>query len=494
MLGGHFRVSATTYVSHGRKSANLAQRVHRACEFNDNGYGTLSLLSAPAKSSGRGDLRFAPFKDSPPVVISTHPLDPAEPPMLPPQKPLSLPGQKQSSGNLVWINVFDSEGSAPLDSHPEEAEDSANESETDRRHPTSTVPLRDPQIPLNVTVWDYIQRYLINTETVPDENTRIMDLLRLPLLRGLHWNPAYEGGFLDRNERDILSLIIQVTGEEARKPCTGCVRGFGPYESCVVVSGSASAETRNQWQCANCLYVGNEGVTCSIKAWSLSLSRTKTATSVPHGVLGPPSHVGLGLGESRHGVDQRPKLDVPGGGRYPQRARAEEDRPTVPRRDHPARDGNLIANDEEPLETEQDPPRNTNRSVITPGHVIPEATLEMEEWEIAPGRVEDSHTGNTAVIAFSRTSLLSSQTVSIDGLKFRLQKLGAGTILRLSPEAQETRVYTIVTGKLHVKIGEEPEVVVGQLGMFIVKPGIAACILNRLYEEAALHVTVYQGR
>lgn len=67
----------------------------------------MSLLSAPDKTPGRGDLRANLSKATLPTVISANPLDPSEPPMLPPQMPYYAPGRDHKNGNPEWINVFD---------------------------------------------------------------------------------------------------------------------------------------------------------------------------------------------------------------------------------------------------------------------------------------------------------------------------------------------------------------------------------------------------
>ncbi|OIW23845.1 hypothetical protein CONLIGDRAFT_637084 [Coniochaeta ligniaria NRRL 30616] len=110
MLGQHFK------------------KTHRGCQCNDNGDGTLSLLSAPDKTPGRGDLRVNLFMDDAPIVVSSNALDMNEPPMLPPQKPYWAPGRNPKYGNPEWINVFDQLPSTKA--HPQEHGDSVRESST----------------------------------------------------------------------------------------------------------------------------------------------------------------------------------------------------------------------------------------------------------------------------------------------------------------------------------------------------------------------------
>ncbi|KAB5549559.1 hypothetical protein GE09DRAFT_177331 [Coniochaeta sp. 2T2.1] len=124
------------------------------------------------------------------------------------------------------------------------------------------------------SVWGYIKSALQNTETVPD-NDIIRELLTFPRVRDVQWNPTFGDDFVDRNEQDVLALVIQATGEESPNPCTVCRRGLGPFTGCIVVPSTASSATRQKrWQCANCIYVTAKVITCSIKNWSHSRATT----------------------------------------------------------------------------------------------------------------------------------------------------------------------------------------------------------------------------
>lgn len=74
-------------------------------------------------------------------------------------------------------------------------------------------------------------------------------------------------------------------------------------------------------------------------------------------------------------------------------------------------------------------------------------------------------------------------------LAFRIEVIRAGITLRLEADAELTRVCSIATGKLQVRIDGEPEFTIGPHGLFKIRPGIACSVQNRLHLDAIIHIS-----
>ncbi|KAL2258114.1 hypothetical protein VTK26DRAFT_8704 [Humicola hyalothermophila] len=137
-------------------------------------------------------------------------------------------------------------------------------------------------------------------------------------------------------------------------------------------------------------------------------------------------------------------------------------------------------------------------SVISQGTFqSPADLLEMEDWEMAPGRIRETSTKDT--VAFSKAYLsvgpASDRAVPVcDDVAFRVDTIHAGGTLRLDADPDRIRLCSVAAGKVRVRIGDdEPEFVVGPHGLFKVKAGVGCVVRNGMYIDAVLHVTVLQG-
>lgn len=71
--------------------------------------------------------------------------------------------------------------------------------------------------------------------------------------------------------RIVTVFAIQASGQLARKTCSCCRRGEGPFKDCVIIPFSlfsTRADRREHWHCANCHTIKNGKGRCSIKGWS----------------------------------------------------------------------------------------------------------------------------------------------------------------------------------------------------------------------------------
>ncbi|RYP55031.1 hypothetical protein DL768_000347 [Monosporascus sp. mg162] len=113
--------------------------------------------------------------------------------------------------------------------------------------------------------------------------------------------------------------------------------------------------------------------------------------------------------------------------------------------------------------------------------------LELEDWEIAPGRVRSGMEN----IAFSTTYLQTAKPVPIHpGIGFQVVTLQPGTSLRLEAQADRIRIVSIAKGKVLVRIPDADgvEFAANADGAVKVSPDTACVLENRLAIAATLHV------
>ncbi|RYP56451.1 hypothetical protein DL771_011770 [Monosporascus sp. 5C6A] len=125
-------------------------------------------------------------------------------------------------------------------------------------------------------------------------------------------------------------------------------------------------------------------------------------------------------------------------------------------------------------------------SAVSPQHRCRDS-LELEDWEIGPGRVRSGKQN----IAFSTTYLRTAKPVHIHpGIGFQVITLHPGTSFRLEAQAGRIRIVSIASGKTRVRISDadEMEFSVGAGGAVKVPPDTTCVLQNRLAMDATLHV------
>lgn len=336
------------------------------------------------------------------------------------------------------------------------------------------------------------------------------ELLSLRRVRDVHWNPKHKESFLELKDTDILSLGIQVTGEEAPKPCTGCRRGLGPYASCVVLPSTASSKTvMSRRKCANCLYQGNAQVDCSLRKWSGSRACTKPAAAPPpttprrnakaNGQAGRSASKHFAHTPTQRGRPAKaPRTDgrasrassLSSSGRQPEGPRRLSTSQSQTTNEGDVFTGNRVRVGKQSTAL---PARANSHQPVFAGQIVPSAVLRMEDWEIAPGRIGIRIGDDDTNVAFSRAYLSSNQAVQVtDTMSVRVRTLGPGAALNLQfePDSDKPRVCTLIAGQLQVKMGDDEEFTIGPGGLFVVRPGVAARLQNRIFLDCVLHVVV----
>jgi mannose-6-phosphate isomerase-like protein (cupin superfamily) len=169
----------------------------------------------------------------------------------------------------------------------------------------------------------------------------------------------------------------------------------------------------------------------------------------------------------------------------------------------------------EPVEEVQGPKRAKRRSSIQNTQVTMRESsigiagrpsqggveLEMEDWEVAPGRMKDDFSESKFTrlhprsslthldIAFSNSYLTSGQPVTVsEDISFNVIVLKPGSASHWKVEDDKLRTCSVAAGKVRVTMGEQT-FQMGPNGMFVVRPGQACKVENRLYLDSVVHCT-----
>ncbi|CAK7208599.1 hypothetical protein SEUCBS140593_000227 [Sporothrix eucalyptigena] len=370
-----------------------------------------------------------------------------------------------------------------------------------------------------------------------------------PRIRDLRWNEARvrANPNVEPRATHLAAVLIQLTGDYADKPCDHCKGGGGHFEGCVIASSKGAPEMSVAYgSCANCLN-GHGRVKCSLSSTArqrfaqrfphldynavneelrltvyrlnsdggpprpptFSDADTAAARAAHEAKKGTINGAGNGAGTSceimgkqgagssssaqltsdNEPLSHRNKLRQSGvSGRVP-----EPYRDTFGRR----RSGRIAEYGEtttpslsgvrSSLSGQARAPKQRSSPLLFAGNAqLGADALEMEDWEVAPGRVQSTTNDN---IAFSNAYLTSSHMVPINhSMSYRVEVVRPGSTFTFDADARATRTCALASGKLCVTVGDS-DFVMGPHGMFLVSPGKTFSVQNRLYIDAYLHIT-----
>lgn len=296
----------------------------------------------------------------------------------------------------------------------------SNEAGSAQGTPSSSV--SDPATaldPQSATMWELVRPHLVRTDKdhAPTKGY-VRDFLKLPKVRELRWNTSWitKNPYVDAHPRDVSSLIMQITGEYAAQPCSKCQEGKGPYEGCVVISPRASPECQLMIvSCANCWYHSGQTY-CShqsmLKERFVALFPDVDVADFSHQVKsaarsGPRKPKGVSSRDTQPRQSKRPGRET-----NPEATALDQSQQlsttserlvtteSAAERATPATE--TVKSDEprkekETLEGRHGFTSDGNKveawpgesSLISTGFLggLGNETLEMEEWEVAPGRI-----------------------------------------------------------------------------------------------------------
>ena len=514
-LGYHFLVCFVSPMRSLLLLLKFPQRAHFGTRLNDNGDGTFSILGVyqTQQISAAG----TPQNKSPPIVVSQD--------------------------TSVTTGLADGgETEQALRAEPQGNKD-ANASGPNR-------------------VWDLVSSYVIPDQ--PPSGAYVQELLHLPQKRELGFNLSRSGGckFEEKTHRDIAAMIIQLTGDSPPLECTRCRDNKGIFDKCIVISTQAFPDARSRYiSCASCLYHGNQTY-CNLKEWVVIRPQS------PFPRQNRPAGWALSEGQRQKEDESSTTTDLT---QTPGEAVAKSVETSMPPYNAPNQPASLLSSSnaegsatprEKDHSTENwrpgirdppvqsralpfqqqapypetrsastaptaritrsaqhrssshisQPPRTNSSSLISIGTVQPMEILEMETWEVAPGRIREGSTTNPesgfrpqpsicigrtddeADIAFSKAYLSTNQVVPVcEDVSFRVDTIHSGGTLQIKSGDSETRICSVATGKVRVRTGSEPEFTIGPHGMFKIKPGVECTVQNWMYMDAIIHITALSG-
>ncbi|KAG8358781.1 hypothetical protein FVEN_g3890 [Fusarium venenatum] len=420
---------------------------HPATTFNDNGDGTLSKVGKYAKSF------FKSASDSTPaIVISRNPLPPNAPPPVDPGLPVAATLHQGRTSRAEQLNK-----------------------KTTRAQETPVfppVPLLRASSTSDTDVKPYLHRHL-SPYQIKHHREDILFMLVLPRIRDLpeEWKQSHGGKTLDINHyacalayltgravTGIGKCMASVGRRTARlsTPCIALPAGMPPSAK----QAFSSLET-----CVGCRY------------WCILQRRSNACDWCPSDQRrhrGSGGSAGSSSSEDVTPAMNTPAMDVD--------AEEQPEEPTV---------GTVTESIRETKRPERSPSTQTSMDTMgeQPAAGNQSRSLEMEDWEVAPGRMQDNSSSDN--VAFSNSYLTSGQPVTVSqDVSFNVIILKPGNSSHWKIEDDKLRTCSVAAGKLAVTIGEQEQAFnLGPNGMFVVRPGQACRVTNRLYVDAVVHCT-----
>ncbi|KAF6824792.1 hypothetical protein CPLU01_10656 [Colletotrichum plurivorum] len=459
---------------------------HKNATLNDNLDGTLTQVSELPK-------------EAPSIIVSRNPIRGDAEPLADP----NLPGYKPISGRNPYMLNTPWKKTATRTSLANTSIEAGNMDKPNRLDDPYGEISPEPQDKLR----EYVKYFLSPAYRLPAERPDFKALLKLPLKRGFppEWQSKHTGvGGLA--PKAAISLLVFLTGDISATPCAVCTDPTTQENTltpCIVLCSSAPSwlqETVSA-SCASCQWRTH------YKRWKNTCTLTprptrstpihpplpkiapapavpNTVTLIPPPALFPyapprradPAPV---TGPTPAATAPKPPTPVPVP-RYGSQAQVSNGRPSSPPTRRVTRHSLQAA--------EANAPAPAGPSMV--GNEAPADMLEMEDWEVAPGRVRDERSASPTNVAFSNAYLTSNQAVSVsEDIAFNVIVVKPGGTHRWTEDHDKVRICSLAGGKLSVKLDKTEPFQIGPNGMFKVKPGTACSVENRMYVDAVIHVT-----
>jgi hypothetical protein len=335
-------------------------------------------------------------------VVSQNPLDPSEPPMAPMKIPLGTTISRDELRRGLWRGLS-------LTNDPTQVNDQATKS-----RPGLAVASNSIQISTNsaartaenrsagnqegdtdpAETWAHICSHLGKDYPMPTgEGAR--SLLRLPRVRPLQLDPAITTPLSDRQ---IMAILINLTGVQWDAPCTSCRRSPSPFHACVrLVPGMIDdphvvGNLRSLKRCcANCIF-GKTPYACSLKnpwTWenyAQEVTGASVALTDAHAEQSRPHQGGVDEGSDADKEDEVPTSNLR---KRRRRSPSPSEEPLLKRkvvtmRVPPSKLGGSTASATTGAET--------SRVGRQGAGVVPQDDiLEMEDWELEQGHIPSAN-------------------------------------------------------------------------------------------------------
>lgn len=244
-------------------------------------------------------------------------------------------------------------------------------------------------------LWDYMRPYLPKSITSISSDSAALSLFDLPRKREVQWRMDLQNFQLDDDKRQILGLLVYLTGEKHKngeKSCTHCVRHNGPFPGCLTLTkGIPKAGQPLVRSCANCIFT-HLTASCSIK----SQGNKDTGGQSQAGATAK-KRVWVTDDESEAPLAARRRFDRLGPLDEEDRMEQRQKAVALSRKN----EGQSLSSGEAvrvPVQTRAVNngaaiKAESSSALIHSGQVQPDDLLEMEDWEIAPGRIRGTGAG-----------------------------------------------------------------------------------------------------
>ncbi|RDA90242.1 hypothetical protein CP533_6868 [Ophiocordyceps camponoti-saundersi (nom. inval.)] len=419
--------------------------------FNDNMDGTLSKVGK-YKSS----LRFSPA-----IVVSQNPLPEGAPPPVDPKPPLYHGGRR-------------------LDDEQRTTPPMVTSSSSDNALVVSDIPSAETDF---VDATRYLHSIFHRDQVIPRRDD-VRFMIQLPMRRELpsRWVDHHRGDNLHATV--YACALAYIVGDEVKGPraCTFPATSR-LSEKCIALPRGMPFQARRCFSklktCVGCHYRSHIMRRTNICKWvdspevepDVESAPAPAPAPAPEPEPEPEPEVETSRGRKRELRLKRPAPSAP----------AEETRPRKTVKTLPQ-----LGNDREPI-------------------------LEMEDWEMAPGRLTDE-SGNESKsapsppqldetnprltpltdVAYSGPFLMSAQPVQVlPDIGMHVVYVNPGSSNRWPAEANQVRLCTVASGKVRIKLGDS-EFHIGPNGCFHIRAGQKCLVENRTYFSATIHCVTIQ--
>lgn len=266
-------------------------------------------------------------------------------------------------------------------------------------------------------IWNYILPFLPLSLDPDIFDTEVVRLFALPLLQSVQWRKTWMKRRLDNDRSQLFGILVHVLGVDRKagsseRPCSLCTRGEGPFEGCWTLPRSAAWEShKSATCCANCLF-NHKKSECSVKyGWERRCDTKPGEKTFP----GSPPPVGewaaSAAGANNSGQNKKRQLsasDINEESRAQRRRYGQlegtdnEEQAGVgkelvtsplplPKRKTRASNSPTKRNTSPEPQTARSRtlPSMSSSALVMAGQQTSDELLEMEDWEVAPGRIRD---------------------------------------------------------------------------------------------------------
>ncbi|KAM5344754.1 hypothetical protein ACJ41O_010616 [Fusarium nematophilum] len=437
---------------------------HCTTTFNDNGDGTLSKVGTYVKNGPGG---------TPGIVVSKGPLPPDAPPPAEPGLPFFAAQKRQSTAGVV-----ERRPSARLSG-------AANKG-------TASSPAAQPILTFDVE--KYLNQFLSPSQrTHHREDIAVM--LSLPRRRFLpaSWIQCHRGSDVDAQH--YACALAFLTGTEVTGDAKCMANSSRPSarlsDPCIALPPAMSASAK--------IAFSKEETCVGCKYWSHLQRQANKCDWAPEPKTGRGGSTGSARSTSSSSEAgwRTDAMDV-----------EEEPQPEPEPEPEPQLEPEPVIAIAIPVSEPVQELRRTRRQISAPGSSTGQVTmqeqsvvgivgrpgqmggaelLEMEEWEVAPGRLMDESSSDN--VAFSNSYLTSGHPVTIsDDVSFNVLVVKPGSVSHWAVEDDKLRTCSVAAGKVRVTMGDKT-FQLGPNGMFVVRPGQTCKVENRLYLDSVVHCT-----